>query len=391
MSITLARTILQERRIACAVTDCDLRIVEVDDPEHIMSEFLDSCRGRSLVDSVPELIGYEEALSQIVNGQQPCLQMPWINRVLPNGQPVYLAMTFLPYRDRAESIVGLLYLVRDVTEVGALEHEVAQRRNELLLARDQLTEQNVHLAASDAELKRLNGTKSSFVAIAAHELRTPLTSIMGYTELLLGGDAGPLSHQQADYLSIIQDGAQRLLCITNNLLDVTRLEAGRLDLVLQPTDFHALVESVLAEQGALLTAKSQHLTLQAPAHLPPILCDPARAAQIIGNLIDNAGKFSAPGGAVAVRLCEAAEPGFVQISVTDHGVGILPEEQAAIFKPFGRIGSAGAGDTNGAGLGLFIARSLIDLHGGRIWFDSTPGEVTTFHVLFPIADQTPVH
>ncbi len=231
--------------------------------------------------------------------------------------------------------------------------------------------------------------KSALVSIAAHELRTPLTSVMGYLELLSGEDAGPLSERQADYLRTIEDAAHRLLRITNDLLDVTRLEAGRLDLVLQPIDLADLVASVVAEQATQLDAKSQHLSLQAPAHLPPALCDVVRAGQIIGNLISNARKFSPPDTTIVVRLSEAAEPGYLLISVTDRGIGIPPENHAMLFKPFGRIGGAGAVGADGAGLGLFIARSLVDLHGGRIWFESLPNGGTTFYVSFPIADRAP--
>ena len=177
--------------------------------------------------------------------------------------------------------------------------------------------------------------------------------------------------------------------ITNNLLDVTRLEAGRLELLLQPTDLAALVTAVATEQASLLEAKSQHLSLQAPADLPPALCDAVRAGQIIGNLVNNAGKFAPPDSTIDVRLSVATEPGYLQVSVTDQGVGISPENHAMLFKPFGRISGAGAAGTDGAGLGLFIARSLVDLHGGRLWYESLPGEGATFHVTFPTADQTP--
>ena len=385
----VAQTVLWERQIAYALADAALNIVEVNDPSGIMPEYHQDCLGRPLTEIVPELVGYEETLLQIVIGELSRFQVPWINRDLSDGQTIYLTMQFLPHRDQVGKVVGLLHIVQDVTETGYLEQAVTQQRNELLLARDQLAQQNARLEASNAELQRLDETKSSFVAIAAHELRTPLTAILGFLELLSGGDAGPLNDTQTDYLRTAEAGAHRLLRITNNLLDVTRLEAGRLELVLQPADLAALAAAAATEQASLLAAKSQYLSMQAPAHLPPALCDAVRAGQIIGNLINNAGKFSPPGSTIEVRLSEAIEPGFLQVSVSDQGIGISPENQALLFKPFGRIGGAGAAGTDGAGLGLFIARSLIDLHGGRIWCESLPGAGTTFHVMFPIADQTP--
>ena len=385
----VAQTILQERQIAYAITDVALLIVEVTDPSRVVSEYRQACLGRRLTEIVLELVGYEETLAQILTGELPRFQVPWINRDLPDGQIIYLTMLFLPYRDQTGSIVGLLHIVQDVTEIAHLEQAVTQQRNELLLARDRFTQQNARLEASNSELRRLDETKSSFVAIAAHELRTPLTTIMGYLELLSGGDAGSLNDAQTDYLRTAEAAAHRLLRITNNLLDVARLEAGRLELVLLPSDLAALVAEVATEQARLLEAKSQHLSLQAPVDLPLALCDPVRAEQIIGNVINSAGKFSPPDATIGVRLSVAAESGYLEVSVTGQGAGISPEHQAMLFNPFGRIGGTGATGTDDAGLGLFIARSLIDLHGGRIWCESLPGEGATFHVNFPTADHTP--
>ena len=219
----VAQTILQERQIAYAVTDAALRIVDVADPSGVVQEYQQDCLGRPLTDIVPELVGYEEILIQIVAGELPRFQVPWINRDLPNDQAVYLTMLFLPHRDQTGSIIGLLHIVQDVTEIAHLEQAVTQQRNELLLVRDQLTQQNARLEASNAELQRLDETKSSFVAIAAHELRTPLTAIVGYLELLTAGDAGGLNDAEMDHLRTAEAAAHRLLRITNNLLDVTRL------------------------------------------------------------------------------------------------------------------------------------------------------------------------
>jgi len=385
----VAQTILQERQIAYAVTDAALHIVEVNDPNGVMPEYQQVCLGRRLTEIVPELVGYEETLVQVVTGELPRFEVSCINRDLLDGQIVYLTMLFLPHRDQIGRIVGLLHVVQDVTEIGCLKQEETQQSNELLLARDQLTQQYARLDASNAELQRLDEAKSTFVAIAAHELRTPLTAIVGYLELLSGGDAGSLNDAQMDYLRTAEAAAHRLLCITNNLLDVSRLEAGRLELVLQPTDLTALVAAVATEQASLLEAKSQRLSLEAPADLPPALCDAVRAGQIIGNLINNAGKFAPPDTTIDVRLSVSTEPGYLQVSVMDQGVGISPENHAMLFKPFGRISGVGAAGTDGTGLGLFIARSLVDLHGGRIWYESLPGEGATFHVNFPSAYQTP--
>lgn len=280
-------------------------------------------------------------------------------------------------------------MVQDVTETGCLKQELEQQRNALCLAHDLLAQQNLQLAAANTELQRLDEVKSAFVSIAAHELRSPLTSILGYLELLLGGDAGDLNLQQKDYLRVIEYSAQRLVQTSNDLLDVTRIEAGRLEMVLQPTDLVAVAELAVRQLLPQLKAKSQQLTLHAPARLPLALCDADRARQIIGILLGNANQYSPPGTAIVLSLCEADAAGFLQITVSDQGIGIAPEERASLFRPFFRASSAtqpGASGS-GAGLGLYIARSLVDLHGGRIWFDSVPGKGTTFYVTLPSADN----
>lgn len=389
LSDTIALMILRERQIAYAVTDRDLRIVEVNDPSGALPELCVACLGCPLTDIVPELVGYEETLDQIVAGILTRFEVSWINRELPDGREVYLTMLFLPYRGQDNTIVGLLHIVQDVTEAGCLEQAVTQQRNELLLVRDQLLQQNAQLIAVNAELQQFDAVKSSFVSIAAHELRTPLTAIIGYLELLSGGDAGSLNDLQADYLEAAETATRRLLRVTNDLLDVTRLETGRLELVLRPTDLGAVVAEVAAAQRMQLQARSQTLNLYVPDHLPLALCDAVRAGQIISNLVSNAAKFSPPAAVIDVCVSEAAEPGYLQVSVADHGVGIPPEKQADLFRPFGRAGATRATETAGIGLGLFIARSLVDLHGGRIWFRSLPNEGATFYVNFPTADHLP--
>jgi signal transduction histidine kinase len=270
--------------------------------------------------------------------------------------------------------------------MGRLEQQVTQHRNELRLLRDQLAKQNLKLAATNAELRHLDQIKSEFVSVAAHELRTPLSSIMGYIEILLDEDFDPLTDQQRDFLQVVERGAHRLLSITNNLLDVTRIETGRIELWLEPTDLPALIESVASEFSLQLEAKAQRLTLRAVPGLPPALCDQVRAAQIIGNLLSNANKYTPEGGLIVVSVTQAEEQGFLKISVADDGVGISPEDQERLFDRFFRAESARLTRATGAGLGLHITHSLVEQHGGRIWLESELDQGSTFYVTFPMAD-----
>jgi len=388
MDPTVIQLILQDRRIAYAITDRNLNVVEVSGAVTMFHDGHKTSLGRSLLDLVPELVGSEAVLADIMAGRLPRFQLALVNRETTEGEIVYLTMVILPYRNRTGRIVGLLHLVEDITEMGTLQQQLAQRHNELHLLRDQLARQNLQLAAANTELRRLDEMKSKFVSVAAHELRTPLMSISGYLEMLLDEDCGPLNDDQREYLQIAQRSALRLLRITNNLLDVTRIETGRVELVLQPADLPALVETVAAEFGPQLEAKAQCLILRACPDLSPALCDETRAAQIIGNLLSNASKYSPEGSLITISVAPAEEEGFLQVSVKDNGVGIPAEDQAKLFKRFFRSENADLSETGGTGLGLHITRSLVELHGGRIWFESEPGEGSTFYVTFPIAYRT---
>ncbi len=386
MDSAVVQAILHDRNIAYTITDGTLRVIEVSGATGIFRINGGGALGRPLIELVPELVGSEETLTDILTGELPRFQLSLVNREGSGGQTIYLTMVALPRRDRTDHITGLLYLVEDVTELGVLEQRVTQHRNELRFLRDELQHQNLALTAVNAELRRLDEMKSMFVSVAAHELRSPLASISGYVEMLLDEEFGKLGQEQREPLETVRDSAQRLLEIVNNLLDVTRIETGRIELILQPADLAALVESVADEYAPQLRARGQRLTLRAAPGLPLALCDRGRAAQIIGNLLSNAIKYTPHDGLLTISVSLAQEPGHLQVSVTDNGVGIAPADQPKLFNRFFRAGSAQVTGASGAGLGLHITRALVELHGGRIWFESLLDHGSTFHVTFPIAD-----
>lgn len=385
MSQRIAQTILYDRRIAYAITDRDLNVIEVSGASNGLQTWLKSWMGRPLTEVVPELIGNEEVLADLLTGELSRFQLPYINRDLPGGKTAYLTMIDLPHVDESGRITGLIHVLQDITELGELEQRLTQQRNELRLLRDELHRQNLALAAANAELQRLNKIKSIFVSIAAHELRTPLASISGYIEMLLDGDAGPLTARQREYLCIAENSARRLLQITRDLLDLTRIEIGRMEVILKPANLVALVEEVIAEQVPQLEARAQQLSLRAPTGLPPALCDPTRAVQMIGNLLSNASKYSPAGSTITVEVKKASEDGFLEVAVTDEGIGIADEDRKQIFDPFFRAHNVGRTGSGGIGLGLSIARALAELQGGHLWFESALGQGSTFHVTLPIA------
>ncbi len=387
MDSSVVELIMEDRKLAYFIVDRDLTVVAVGGALNICGDRDQFCVGSPLGEMMPEIIGSEKVLSDILAGNVARFHLPWVNRETQDGQINYLTMVDLPYRDQSGTITGLVHLVQDVTEMGRLEQRVTQQRNELRLLRDQLTQQNLELVAANAELRQLDELKSEFVSVAAHELRTPLSSVAGYVEMLLEEDFGPLTNQQREFLEIVQRSGRRLLDITSNLLDVTRIETGRIELVLQPLDLTALLKATAAEFGPQLEAESQRLVLRAASDLPPALCDEMRCAQIVGNLLSNASKYTLEGGQITVSVARAEEDGFLQVSVADNGVGIAPEDHDKLFRRFFRAGTASLTKARGAGLGLHITRSLVELHGGQIWFESELEAGSTFYVTLPVAEM----
>lgn len=294
MDASTAPLILNDRKIAYFITDRKFRVIEVGGNLQILRQGYNNALGYSLLELVPELIGNEDVLAGLLAGEIPRFELAWVNRVVENDQVAYLTMIDLPHQDASGHIGGLVHLMQDVTDLGRIQQRVIQQGNEIGLLRDELNQQSQKLAAANAELQMLDEIKSGFVSIAAHELRSPLTAITGYLELLLDDGADRLTDLQRDYLNIVRGSAQRLLSITNDLLDLTRIEAGRVELALQPTDLVALIERVAGEYIPQIEAKAQRLTLSALPDLPAALCDGSRTAQIFGNLINLRDQFLAP-------------------------------------------------------------------------------------------------
>jgi signal transduction histidine kinase len=378
--------VLVDRGISYAATDCDLRVVEVDGAPDYFAGGPEAWLGRSLLDLVPELIGSEAALAEVLAGEAPRFQLPWVNRDRPDGETSYCTLVILPRYDESGRIAGLLRIEQDVTEMGALEQQLMQQRNTLRLLERTLRAQNAQLAAANAELRRLDEAKSAFVSVAAHELRTPLASISGYVEMLLDGDAGALGERQAEYLRIVDGSAQRLLTITRDLLDAARIEAGRMELVLRPERLEEVVREVLTELLPQFEGRGQTVTLHVAAGLPPALIDRGRAAQVFANLIGNAGKFGPPGSAIRIDVRpDPADAAWLRVGVSDSGPGIPAEDQERLFRPFERGGPLASRAEAGFGLGLYISKSLVELHGGRLWVVSAPGSGASFFATFPAA------
>ncbi len=231
-----------------------------------------------------------------------------------------------------------------------------------------------------SERVRLERLKSEFVATASHELRSPLTSIKGFVELLAHG--AELTPRQREFVSIILVSTNRLVDLVNDLLDIARIEAGRIEIHRRPTDLREVITEVAELMGPRLADKRQNLEVDVPEDLPRALADPSRVRQIVINLLTNAHLYTAAGGDLGVAL--SATERSLRLSVSDTGRGMTDDELEHLYERFYRGSDGGA---PGTGLGLAIVKSLVDLHGGSIDVRSAPGKGTTFSVHLPRATE----
>ncbi len=229
--------------------------------------------------------------------------------------------------------------------------------------------------------------KSEFIANVSHELRTPLTSIKGYVEVLLMGAGGEINDQQAHFLKIVRENSDRLIGLVNNLLDVSRIQSGRVMLDVKELDLGALADEVIAgmRQRSQETGKAMNFTLEVEAALPPVLADIERTRQVLRSLVSNSYNYTPEGGQVCLRVLRAGQ-GEVQVDVRDTGIGIPLEDQPRIFDRFFRGDDPLVMATAGTGLGLSLSKILVEMQGGRIWFHSKgiPGEGSIFSFTLPV-------
>lgn len=231
------------------------------------------------------------------------------------------------------------------------------------------------------ERARLERLKSEFVATASHELRSPLTSIKGFVELLRAGEG--LDERQREFLDIVLVSTNRLVDLVNDLLDVARLEAGRVEVHRRPVDVGEVLDDVVTLLRGRIQTKDQHVHVEVAPDTPRVLADATRLRQMLTNLVTNAHLYTDEGGTLTLRAARHASG--VRIEVADTGRGMSPDELEHVFERFSR--GAGSTGTPGTGLGLSIVKSLVDLHGGTIDVASTAGEGTTFAITLPAAPQ----
>jgi signal transduction histidine kinase len=232
--------------------------------------------------------------------------------------------------------------------------------------------------------------KSEFLAMMSHELRTPLNSVIGFSNVLLKNRGGNFRERDLLYLRRIRAGGQHLLSLINEVLDLSKIEAGRMRVDRMPVAIGLLVEDTLASFEGQVRDRPLALDAEIPDHLTPIMTDPSRLLQVLTNLIGNAVKFTERGRVVVRVVADPASRRPTSIEVADTGIGIPPERQAAIFDAFEQADSSTARRFGGTGLGLAVSKSLCDLMGYRLEVESRPGCGSVFRVILtgaPRADR----
>lgn len=228
------------------------------------------------------------------------------------------------------------------------------------------------------EAERANEIKTEFLAMITHELRTPLTSIIGFTTTLLADDVVWAPDDERDFIYTIQQEANRLQELIDHLLDLTRLEAGMLTIVMKPHTLSEIIQDSLPQLHSL--TKNHILTMHLPPDLPSVFADAKRIAQVLVNLVRNAANYAPDGSEISITA--SVRRGFIQINVSDQGPGIPPAEHKVVFKAFRRGQNIESLSTQGAGLGLAICKGLVEAHGGRIWIKkkTLPGATVSFSI-----------
>ena len=326
-------------------------------------------------EAIPFLVGYEDVLARLSRGEQDSFFLPnvtWWDGSRAQSR-VYSVNAFA---DGDGASITLLF--QDSTKIADLEQRVLQQRNLLALAQEELQRQTDRAQAA-------NRAKSAFLANISHELRTPLNVIIGNAEILRDQDTATLTPDQVGtYLADIQDCGTYLLELINDLLDLSKAEAGKLDLEEDQVPLSDVIEDCRNVTAALPFAKGLAFQVEVAPPRAVLLADRRRVKQMLLNLLSNAAKFTPEGGRISITS-ELDDGGDLILRIVDTGIGIAAEDLEEITQPFVQVSGPGSGRHQGTGLGLHMVRTLIELHGGTMEIESRPDAGTSVSLRFPAA------
>ncbi|MDO8575974.1 MAG: HAMP domain-containing sensor histidine kinase [bacterium] len=304
--------------------------------------------------------------------------------VVPLIPPNFLEKYRLQYLSKEELEARVLEKTRELRQLNTeLERKVADRTQDLQKLLEEQRQRDIELTKANAELRELDQRKSEFLSVAAHQLRTPLSGLKWALQMLIKGENGPLTKEQKVLLTKSYEGNERLIDLVDQMLHANQIEAGIFALQKAPTQILDLVDSVLYEVSHIAGGKNVRITFdRGGTALPPLMIDQTKMRAVFQNLLENAVKYSKPGGEVTITVSRTDKA--VQFKVKDTGIGIPKDQQAQIFSRFFRARNAQMSDPNGNGLGLYIVRSIVEMHGGTLRFESGEDEGTAFYFGLPI-------
>jgi signal transduction histidine kinase len=305
---------------------------------------------------------YEHSWTARDTGSRTCLAVPVVRKGEVLGGLALTRVSVRPFNDRE------VQLVETFADQAAIAIENVRLFNEIQEKSSQLEVASRH--------------KSEFLATMSHELRTPLNAIIGFSEVLLQGMFGGLNEKQTEYLNDVLSSGRLLLSLINDILDLSKIEAGRMEL---DVDVFSLREALQNGITMVRERAARHqiaLSLDVAEDVDTISADARKVKQVVFNLLSNAVKFTPDGGRVAVTAVR--QDGDVVVAVRDTGIGIAPEDADRIFVEFQQARRQSERSREGTGLGLALSKRFVELHGGRIWFESTPGSGSTFAFSLPL-------
>ena len=329
--------------------------------------------GRQLPSLIDQICANPAAFEQNVN-----------ENVRRNGERVWICWTNKVVLDAQGQVAEILSIGLDITARKRIEEELRETQANL---ERRVAERTAELAAAKDRAEAADRLKSAFLATMSHELRTPLNSIIGFTGILIQGLAGPLNPEQRKQLEMVRGSARHLLALINDVLDISKIEAGQLVVAREPVDLRASLEKVAAVVKPMADKKGLALRVRLAPEIRAVQSDPRRVEQVLLNLLNNAVKFTERGEitlAAETVSGVVGEPAALRISVADTGIGIKPEDLATLFQPFRQIDSGLSRSHEGTGLGLAICRRLAELMGGKIHAESEWGKGSTFSFTLPL-------
>ena len=298
-----------------------------------------------------------------------------------DGQIYWTQVVKIPVKDDANEIIGVQGIFWDITDRKLSELELEKHRKHLETL---VQERTAELEIAKERAESADQLKSAFLATMSHELRTPLNSIIGFTGMLLQELPGPLNEEQKKQLRMTQKSGRHLLSLINDILDLSKIEAGQLNLSTDHFSISETIQSVIDLSKPLAQSKNLELTATIAPGIPEVVSDQFRVKQVIINLVNNALKFTET-GSVNVEACLKEQA--IQVKVTDTGLGIEPDLIKTLFRPFIQIDSGVARKHEGTGLGLSISKKLMTMLGGSISVESEPGKGSTFAIELPLKKE----